>query len=285
MPPKKPADFGPTKRVQHAYEQGIRKITGKVLTPLKPEQTLDEWLAEIEARSQAKDVQDASELLARRMCQWINVGNQRTWREAASRTMRSQMLHRALKHELQGHVGQVFNDLVVQNARYISSVAPVAAEHLVHEVKTAQANGARPATIAKMMKARFPELTRSRVHLIARTETAKISSALTQARSVEVGADFYQWNTSEDARVRSSHAHMADVIVPWNEAPDPDQLAGIKSRLGPGHAGEFPNCRCTPIVVLSVDDIQFPARVYHGGSIRQMNKQQFLQAFGLVKAA
>jgi len=287
MPPtkktkkSKPPNFGPTKRVQHAYEQGIKQITGRVLTPMRPAQTLDEWLAELEARSQAKDVQDASELLAKRMCKWINLGNAKTWREAASRTMQSQKLHRALTHELQGRVGQVFNDLVAQNAKYISSVAPEAAKHLVHEVQTAQTNGARAGTIAKMMRKRFPELTRSRVHLIARTETAKTSLALTQARCEDIGAKFAEWATSEDVRVRDSHRKMDKVVFAWDDLPSPEALNGEKSTLGHYGPGGCPNCRCVVLPILSADDITWPRRVHHHGSVQQMNKQEFLTTFGL----
>lgn len=277
--------FGPTERLQKSYEQAIRKISGKVLAPQMPEETLEQWLARLQARSQEQDIQEASESLATKMVHWVNVGNRQTWRQAAALSQRSRMLHRLLAKEMEGQTGLRVQQLIAENAKYISSVSTEAAEHLVHEVRAAQQNGARAGTVAKMMRARFPALIRSRVHLIARTESAKASAALTQARSEALNIEFYKWVTSEDGRVRGSHAHMNDVIVPWNDVPNPDHLAGVKSTLGAGHAGEFPNCRCTSMPVLDFDDLTFPCRVYHQGAIHQMNKQQFIKQFAAHQAA
>ncbi len=278
MPPKKPpSKFSPAKRLERGYERGLREIAGRVLQPRLPEESLEDWLARLKARSQEKDVQAASDALARRMVEWVAVGNLRTWREAAARSQQSQKLYQLLQHEMASTTGQAVARLVAENARYISSVPVEAAERLVHEVRSAQQAGARPETVAKMMAARFPQLVRSRVKLIARTETAKASTALTQARCEELDLDWYEWLTSEDVRVRPSHRNMAGVIVPWAEPPDPEALVGERSGLGHYHSGACPNCRCSQAPVLSLHDVRFPARVYWRGAIHRMTKQEFRQ--------
>ena len=73
---------------------------------------------------------------------------------------------------------------------------------------------------------------------------------------------------------------MQDVIVSWSQAPDPEALVGIKSTLGHYHAGECPNCRCYPAPVLTFDDINFPAHVCWGGTIKTMSKQEFKKIAG-----
>ena len=163
---------------------------------------------------------------------------------------------------------------VGQTIDYISSVPIEAAQKLTYEVAKAQQSGARPATIAKMMRKRFPELVRSRVNLISRTETAKASSALTQARCERLNIDWYVWESSKDQRTRQSHKKMHGVVVPWSQAPSPEELIGEKSQ-GHYQCGEIYNCRCTPLVVLTLADIAFPARVYWNGHIKQMTKQDF----------
>ena len=106
-PPKKPVppEFHASQRLQRSYEQGIREIAGRVFVKKRQDQSFTEWLAELAERSRSKDVQDASELLARRMIINVNVGNQRTWREAASRSSQAQKLHRLLQAEMQGPTG------------------------------------------------------------------------------------------------------------------------------------------------------------------------------------
>lgn len=249
----------------------------------KPEQSFSDWLRELTQRSQQRDIQEASELLAKRMVFHAQKTNWRTWREAASRSSKAQMLHRALQHEMEGPTGARVQSLVRENAKLISSLSLDAAQTLTDEVRKAQQNGARPGTIAKMAGKRFPELLRSRTHLISRTETAKASTALTHARCDRLNIQWYQWETSKDGdRVRPSHRNMHGVIVPWSQTPSPEALIGEKPGLGHYNAGECPNCRCLIIPILTLDDISFPARVYWNGSIKTMTKQDFRKiAIGL----
>lgn len=279
-PPKPPA-FHPTKRLQKEYERGIKEITGRVFIKKQPEQSFTDWLRQLTLRSKAKDIQDASDLLASRMVHWVAKSNYRTWREAASRSTQAQKLYRLLEAEMQGPTGARVQQLIRENSKLISSLPLEAATILVDEVTKAQQAGARPATIAKMYKRRFPELVKSRVNLISRTETAKASAALTKARAESVGCDWYIWETSRDQRTRKSHKAMNGVVVPFAHPPSPEALVGEKS-YGHYDAGEIFNCRCTTIVVLTLNDITFPARVYWNGSIRTLTKPQFKQiAVGL----
>jgi SPP1 gp7 family putative phage head morphogenesis protein len=283
MPTEK---FGPTQRLQRSYAQGIRRIAGRILQPKLPEQTLAEWLQTIVERSQAADVQEASAHLSREMFRWANVGNQRTWREAAAKSQKSRMLYKYLQQELTNTaVGGRVAQLIAQNAGYISSLPQVAARTVVDEVTRAQQAGARPATMDKMLRARFPKLLRSRVHLISRTETSKASAALTRARSEDLDLPCYIWRTSKDARVRDSHRLMDGVLVFWSDPPSPEALDGVKSGLGHYHAGEAPNDRCYSEPVLSFDDIRFPTKVYVDGAIKYMGKQEFLKRFAAQRAA
>lgn len=272
----KPPNFGITQRMQRAYEQGINTITSKVLVPKPPGMSFEDWLAAMQAKAQSQYIGSAAEELAKRMVIAVNVKNAKTWREAASRSFQAQKLYKLLQREMEGPVGARVHQLVRENAALIKSVPLESAQRLTDEVRKAQQQGARASTVSKMMKQRFPDLLRSRTNLISRTETAKASTALTQARCEHVGVDWYIWESSEDGdRVRPSHQLMQGVVIPWSHPPAPEALNGEHSTLGHYHVGECPNCRCTAIVVLTLEDITFPARVYWQGSIRQMTKQQF----------
>jgi SPP1 gp7 family putative phage head morphogenesis protein len=222
------------------------------------------------------------------MTKWVATKNMRTWREAAAKSQRSRELYRLLQHEMQGPVGIQVQRLIQANAGYISSVPLDAARVLVNEVTKAQMSGARAGTITKMLRNRFPQLLKSRVMLISRTEAAKASTALTQARCEELSLDWYVWKTSEDQRVRESHRKMDGVLCSWADPPDPEALVGVKSGLGHYAAGSCPNCRCVIMPLLSIDDIGWPHRVYSNGAIHTMTKPQFKQRFstkGMESAA
>jgi SPP1 gp7 family putative phage head morphogenesis protein len=211
------------------------------------------------------------------MVHWTNVRNAKTWREAAAKSQQSRQLYALLQREMQGATGAAVRRLVLANAHYIRSIPLEAAQHLVNEVAAAQQAGTRPATISKMMRQRFPELLRSRVRLISRTETSKASASLTEARAEELNLPCYIWRTSKDARVRDSHRLMEGVVIFYAHPPAPELLDGIKSGLGHYHAGQAPNDRCYQAPVLSLTDIAFPARVYWGDAIVHMTKPQFRQ--------
>jgi SPP1 gp7 family putative phage head morphogenesis protein len=285
-PPKK--TFGPTKRLTDAYAKGLRQITGRILKPITPSQTLDEWLQELHERSQQADIQEASVELSKRLYQWTAVSNARTWREAAAKSQKSRQLYAYLQKELTGtSTGHRVNQLIAQNANYISSLPLDAARTLISEVTKAQQSGARAGTVAKMMRSRFPILLRSRVQLISRTETSKAATALTRARSEDLELPCYIWRTSKDARVRHSHDKMEGVLVFWSDPPAPDTLFPMplihggtsRSTLGHYHAGDAPNDRCYPEPILDINDVKWSCRVYSQGSIKMMTKPAFLKAF------
>lgn len=268
-------DFGSTRRIEHEYERGIKGHLIKILPPKLPEQTFDEWINSIAQRSNEYDAREAAESLAGRMVRWVNTKNVKGWRAAAAKAQRSRMLSGLLQREMQTPIGARVRTIVRENAQYISSLPRDAAEQLNREVLRAQQNGARPATIAKMMRTRFPQLLHSRINQLARTESQKASTALTRARCEELNLPCYIWETSEDGdRVRLSHRKMQGVVVFWDDPPAPELLVGERSQ-GHYHAGDIYNCRCTQTVVLTLEDIRFPARVYRHGSITRMTRVQF----------
>jgi hypothetical protein len=88
---------------------------------------------------------------------------------------------------------------------------------------------------------------------------------------------------------------MDGVLVFWNNVPTLDKMTG--------HAGEYPNCRCLGLPVVTIDDIPFPIRVAEGnlvisskyvkgshgkkfntriisGRIKQYTKPEFLRVYG-----
>ncbi len=284
QPPKpKPPIFtkspesGVTKRLELEYERAIREVVSRVLPPKGSTPDLQAWIDHILQRVNSPEILALTDRIAGRMVRWVNVQNARTWREAAARSQRSQMLFRLLQKEMQGPVGRKVGQLVAENAALIRSVPLDAATMLTREVLRLQQRGARPQTIERAMRARLPVLSRNKARLIARTESAKASAALTEARADNLGLRFYIWRTSHDQRVRSSHRIMDGVIIPYAQPPSPEKLLRIKSTLGHYHAGGAPNDRCTQIAMLSPDDVSWPHKVYWNGKIQMMRKAEFLR--------
>lgn len=198
----------------------------------------------------------------------------RTWRQAAKVNSKGGVLFRALERELQGPLGAAMIAEVQRNAEYIKSVpADIARQMTEHTMAKAMA-GLRPSDIALDLKDLYPHISMVKANLIARTETAKTATALTQSRSELMGITWYRWRTSEDSRVRGSHKIMDNVLVGWSEPPSPEAL-DKKTSVGHYHAGEIWNCRCYAEPLIDLDFVEWPCKVYRNGAITKMTRAQF----------
>lgn len=110
--------------------------------------------------------------------------------------------------------------------------------------------------------------------MIARTETAKLQTAIDESRSRQLGSVAYYWRSSNDKRTRQSHKDMNDVLVFWKPDGQKPLLDGMR-----GNAGEFPNCRCDIRAVFDEDDI-VSTKVYNYNTdkVETMSKEKIKQA-------
>ena len=213
----------------------------------------------------------------KRMVLPIDVGNQRTWREAAKKATKGKFLYRLLMDELKQGTGQIIKKQVMENVLLIKTLPNDVAQKVVSDIAENALKGARAESTEKIIRDKTDQHARASARLIARTETAKTMSALTKARCEQLGLRWYIWRTALDGtRVRLSHRIMEGVLVNWNNPPAPEELVGEKS-AGHYHAGNIWNCRCYSEPVLELEDIRFPARVYYNGQIVMMNKSEFEQ--------
>ncbi len=166
------------------------------------------------------------------------------------------------------------------NVKLIKSVPLNAAkriEKIVLENIKMGAQRAEGLTDIVMAIGELPDTMRSRAKLIARTETAKMTTGLTRARSEALGMGWYVWRSTHDIRVRSSHKLMDQVLVSWDDAPNPELLDHQKRDYGSYHPGEIFNCRCYARPLIRIDDVQWPHKVFHNGSIIRMRKADFIK--------
>jgi len=174
---------------------------------------------------------------ATEMLQAVNRLDEAAWRA------RSVEMAAWMRRELrETPVGQLMRMRLDEQVHLIKSL-PIDAGRRVHDLTIeALENSGRAAEIAKEIE-RTTHVTKSRAQLIARTEVARTSAELVEARSTHIGAEGYIWRTSEDGDVRDSHKEMNGKYVPWSTPPT----------LSDGtttHAGMIYNCRCYPDPVI-----------------------------------
>lgn len=139
-------------------------------------------------------------------------------------------------------VGKVATALHRDQVDKIKTLPLDAAERAQSLARAGQVGGTRATQVAEAL-ANTEQVTGSAAVRLARTEVAKASAALTQARAAAVGVDNYVWRTALDGDVRPSHAEMEGQVCSFSDPPE----VGDEGAHGPG---EIYNCRCyaEPIV-------------------------------------
>ena len=202
--------------------------------------------------------------------------NEQTWRKAARKSTQSKFLYGLLIDDIKQNHEAMINDQIITNASLIRTLPNDVAEKVVKNIAEEAIKGKRARPIEKIIRQDTDKHSRASARLIARTEVAKTQSAITKSRAQNLDMHWYVWRTALDGdRVRKSHRLMEGVIVNWNDPPSPEELAGEQS-VGRYHAGNIWNCRCYSEVLLDVDDVKWPHKVYRNGQITKMNKTEFM---------
>lgn len=136
-------------------------------------------------------------------------------------------------------VGELLRELMEEQVDLITSLPKKAAQR-VHELTIkGLENSTRAAEIREDIL-RSSDVTKSRAVLIARTETSRTASALTQVRAKAAGSTHYYWRTVGDSDVRPGHRDMEGVVCEWAHPPAVKENDTIMHH----HPGDIWNCRC-----------------------------------------
>lgn len=154
---------------------------------------------------------------------------------------------------------------IADNSRLITSISDQYLNDVESIVMTNVRAGGRPSAIAKQLTKQFG-VTSARARLIARDQTAKANGDLSARRQTASGFEYFQWNDSDDERVRSRHEDIANKVTAygkgiyrWDNPPHSDTGAPIIP-------GQDFQCRCTgrPVTAREVRENQSAGNVRKG---------------------
>lgn len=169
------------------------------------------------AVARTKNATDAQLVAAARMALGIDIGP---------------VLAKApLKIEIEAAIIANTNLIKSLPTTYITQLRPLVLDGIQH--------GIRFEVLQKEILAKN-NVTESRAKLIARDQIAKLNSSITEARQTQLGITKYEWQTSGDERVRTSHEANDGKVFSWDNPP------------ATGHPGQDFQCRCVAIPVFDL---------------------------------
>lgn len=238
--------FASVRRAEAQYAQGLRGVAAQVGRIVRsfapgPGDPAQSELVKAALAKYAEAIAPWARIEAARMLADVARRDTAVWASlgaAMSRNMRAEIAD--------APTGEALRKMLHENVHLITSL-PLEAAQRVHDLTI---RGLSDSTRAKEYAAeilRTGEVTKSRAMLIARTEVARTSSGLVEARSLHVGSEGYIWRTSEDSDVRPEHRKLNGKFIRWDSPP----VAG--SRGEHAHAGQIYNCRCYPDPVIPDD--------------------------------
>lgn len=281
----------PKRRIEIAFRKALLDIAKGIVMRAGETSDPHRIISTLERITHMPDFIRLSEAIALKMVTGLFDDTGRTWREAARNSGKGREIYKALQKELLGARGVRIRALVKENADLISTLPKNIADDVAAYVDREAMKGRRASDIADEIRRMFPEKTRARAELIARTQVSMTQTNLVQARAEDLGLDWYVWRAcggnNGDGRTRNSHRHMSGVLIRWSDPPAPEDLFPLRrvdgspynNTLGHYHAGCCPNCRCYPEPVVDLDLLKFPIRVYQNGHVERMSRKRFEGGF------
>ena len=233
---KRPRGFEFSRRAEEAYARQLRKIArhiADIVRGFAPDGDVTP-----EANAQITDAMQRystvlgpwAENVGRRMLADVDRRDARSWEGYSER------IGRALKREVtDAPTGDAMRTRLADQVTLIKSL-PLDAAQRVHELTVkGLTEGRRSSEIAAEIM-RTGEVSAARATLIARTETARTSSILTEVRAKSIGCTHFTWKTSKDAQVRPSHRKVGGQVFAFADPPVVDGAPLLPVQTF--------NCRC-----------------------------------------
>lgn len=111
-------------------------------------------------------------------------------------------------------------------------------------------SGRSTSNIVKELQAQYG-MDKRHAQLIARDQTAKLNSEITQSQQRDAGVSKYEWSGTLNKRERESHKDLEGKIFSWDNPPETD--GGRRC-----HPGEDYQCRCCALPVFDLDNLDLP---------------------------
>lgn len=207
----------------------------------------DKMLKDINVKIDAFDLRTRLERLTK-LTRKLSIDE---WKHVVSRTLGIDLMDDYYNGDF---YREILEQWVEQNLSLIKSIPQECLSEMQAITQAGFAEGRPITAISKDIQKAY-SVSRSKALFIARDQTAKLNSEITQHQQRDAGVSRYVWSTSGDERVRESHAALDGKTFSWDEPPIVDKKTGRRA-----HPGEDYQCRCVALPVFDYDDIDLPVK-------------------------
>lgn len=127
-----------------------------------------------------------------------------------------------------------------ENVGLIKSIPDEYLKKIETAVFTSTTQGSKAGSMVKQIQ-KIGKVTFARAKLIARDQSSKLNSAISQQRQQNLGVEEYIWRTSGDERVRNDHRSKNGKTFRWDSPPKDT-----------GHPGQDIQCRCIAQPIIKI---------------------------------
>ncbi len=225
----------------------IEELERPTLTdaPDSPPLSITARLARIMQRLASISIDEIASRIASGLVNRANLQNkeqtQRTYKEAFGIDLTGMLGDGAIREKME--------EAVRENVGLITSIQTDFINDIGEKVFGNLLEGGRSENLISIIRERG-DVSLSRAKFIARDQTAKLNSGLTEARSKALGLDVYEWSGTGDERERDTHLPLNGKLCKYS---DPTVYSGDggktwkkRSSIGAyeGNPGEDYQCRC-----------------------------------------
>jgi hypothetical protein len=267
-------------RLEAVYRRAIALLIAREIPVDLTEENVDDWLSRVAAISDDLEFLEESRRIAIALVKDIMITNSLNWRQfirsfsGGSRFVPSLYIPgENVRKTLESEIGLSLI-LIKELPRRMS-------QRLSEIVDKSRSLGSSEYQVVNQIKKSYTSLLVQRVKLLSQTDPHRINSRLTEARSQDFELPCFIWSTAKDEVVRVSHQKMDGVVVFWRHLPCPELLMHSSPIFGRYPPGGCPNCRCSAVPVVSIDELfkstHYRIEVYVDDAIRHLTKSQFMR--------
>lgn len=152
-----------------------------------------------------------------------------------------------------GLLESVTSEWYSQQSQHVNSIVSTYTDKLATIISNAVQRGSLYKDVQKEVKNLY-NITDNRAKFIARNEIGNLNAVTTKRRQEEAGIYCYEWRTSEDERVRVSHAELNGDLFFWHDSKV-GEINGRKIYPAPKlHPGMDYRCRCIAIPIIDLNN-------------------------------